>query len=144
MSIRKIQEQDLSQMLKIWNQHSKFLTSTEKKHTKESLHRWYKTRKKGRHEYWGLFHDEELKGFTILKNLKASLWIKMLAVDNGTQGKGYGEKLVKFASKEANQKPIYTEIKVENIAALRFFLKNKFEFSEYDRKLQEYILKRSR
>jgi len=141
--IRKIAEEDLPQMLRIWNQHYKVLTSTEKKHTLNSLKEWYKTRKRGRHEYFGLFEDGQLKGFMILKYMKRELWIKMLAVDIKERKKGYGTNLLKFAVKEAKDKDLFCEVKIENISAINFFFKNKFKVLKFNSKMNEYILKYS-
>jgi len=139
--IRKIREEDLPSMVKIWNQHYKVLTSTEKKHTLASLEKWYRTRKKGKHEYFGLFDGNCLKAFMILKYKKRELYIKMIAVDKKEIAKGYGKKLIKFAIKEAKEKDVLCEVKIGNIRAINFFLKQGFRILKYNPKMKEYILK---
>ncbi|MFX1513787.1 MAG: GNAT family N-acetyltransferase [Promethearchaeota archaeon] len=139
MIISKIKEAHIPQMVKIWNQHYKFLTSTRKQHTVESMLEWYKKRHIENHEMFGLLEENKLCAFMFLKYEEKKLWIKMLAVDEKRQKKGYGSKLVKFASLESQNRDLLTEIKIDNLSAINFFYKNNFKIKKFRADQKEYV-----
>ena len=139
-SIQLILNKDLEQMKEIWNQHHQFLTSTGRIHTTNSIKKWFENRHDDFHEYYGYFIDSVLKGFIIVRNPKNSLWIKMLAVDFGSQSQGIGRKLLDFIILKSEKNQKYTECLIDNIKALNFLITYGFKIIKYDSEYNEYTL----
>lgn len=58
--IKKIKEKHLPQLIDIWNKHYDMLTSSDTKHTLDSIKRWYGKKEEGGFEYFGYFDEGEL------------------------------------------------------------------------------------
>ncbi len=59
--VEKIIWSDLSQMLRIWNQHYNVLTTSKQKHTKKSLNLWYENPGEISHDFFGLFEKKNVE-----------------------------------------------------------------------------------
>jgi len=138
--IKEIEKAEIAEMVEIWNQHFKVLIDNRRKHTVETLSKWLETQHEINNIMFGLIVDETLKGFIILHYEEDKLHIKMTAVNNEDQNKGYGRKLMEFAIKESKKKPIFTEVKCENFKTINICLKKGFKIIRYNEKLNEYIL----
>ncbi|MBI4163188.1 MAG: GNAT family N-acetyltransferase [Candidatus Aenigmarchaeota archaeon] len=140
--IKKLMKSDLSQMLKIWNQHHKILTTPRTRHTKKSLTEWYQNPGKEKYGFFGLFETNKLQAFMVVKYKNdKTLWIKQLACDKKEYRKGHGTALVKYAIKQAKKMPIFSEVMVHNFEALNFFFKQNFTIVKYNERLQEFTLR---
>lgn len=139
MKIRKILPQDLPLMLRIWNQNYRHLTTSNKKHSLNSLEKWYTGRSKGKHEYYGYFEGKNLLGFMITKDNPKTFFVKMLAVDKNSNSRGIGTKLINHATLAAENKKNYCETKIENFKVIPFLVKRNFLPVKLDKKYAQYI-----
>ena len=141
-TVALITEEEIPAMLEIWNTNAHVLSSTNRKHTLKSLLEWFQNRALGNHVYYGLFEQNTLCGFMILKYEFDKLIIKMTALAKIHQNQGFGRKLIKFAKIEGLKLnlPVYTEVKIENFRALNFFFTLDFKINQFDKKWKEYVL----
>ena len=132
----------LPEVVTIWNENSKYLTSDGKTHTIESMTYWYDGKHFENHEYYGFFSDEGLIGFCITKEDHDISWIKMLAFSAENQNKGFGSKCLSEIEKKLLNTRIQCEVKESNNAALSFFNKNGYKEINFDEDYREYILQK--
>ncbi len=143
VEIAPIEEKDLPIMRDIWNRNSKYLSSSNMKHTFNSLKEWCQTQNEINHKIFGLHIDEIFCGFMILHYEPENIRIKMTAIEKSYQNLGFGKKLLEFAINEAKNTPILTEVKIDNFNVLNQLITNKFQIIKYNKELNEYILKLS-
>jgi ribosomal protein S18 acetylase RimI-like enzyme len=132
---------DLSKFVSLWNQNFELLTTSKFKMDFNKAHSGFI---KKMFIYFGLFLDENLIGFILLKSQPNLFHIKHMLID-----KKYREKhLGSFFLNEVINRIIKrnTVIKVEvlknNFEALRFFQNQDFKIIQSDKENDQYILKK--
>lgn len=139
--IYKIKRKDLLQFVSLWNQEYKRLTSSQFQMTLEKAKKGYDAKM---FDYYGLYNNDVLIGFMLLKENK-DLWIKHLLIDKNFRRRGLGTLFLEKAKQLAKSKKINlkTEVIKENREVIKFFLKNRFKRIKFDREGNQYILKKS-
>jgi len=138
MIIKKIEKKDLMRFADLWNQDFQFLTSSKFKMTCEKAVKGFDSRM---FDYFGLYLDDLLIGFLLLKEDNDVLWGKHMLVDKKHRGKGYGALLVNKAKEESRNrsKKLMIEILETNEPARKLFLKNGFKEVSFDKNEGNYI-----
>lgn len=140
--IYKIKRKDLARLVSLWNQEYKILTSSHFQMTLKKAKKGYYAKM---FDYYGIYNDNILIGFLLLKKEDKILWIKHILIDKNFRKRGLGTLLLKKAEQIAKNKKINlkTEVIKENKEVIKFFLKNKFKVIKFERKENQYILERS-
>ena len=139
ISISKIRKQDLSRFIELWNQDYLLLTSRGWKMTQDRVEKGFSSKM---FEYFGLYLENKLNGFMLLKKENNILWLKHILIDKNFRGKGLGKILLKKAIKQAKifNVKLKTEVIKENEKAISFFIKNNFKVVKFDPSESQYIL----
>ena len=139
ISISNIRKQDSSRFIELWNQDYLLLTSRGWKMTKDKAEKGLSSKM---FEYFGLYLENKLNGFMLLKKEDNILWIKHILIDKNSRGKGLGKILLKKAIKQAKifNVKLKTEVIKENEKAISFFIKNNFKVVKFDPSESQYIL----
>ena len=139
ISISNIRKQDSSRFIELWNQDYLLLTSRGWKMTKDKAEKGLSSKM---FEYFGLYLENKLNGFMLLKKENNILWLKHILIDKNFRGKGLGKILLKKAIKQAKifNVKLKTEVIKENEKAISFFIKNNFKVVKFDPSESQYIL----
>ena len=140
--VKILKEEDIPEVVLIWNENSEYLTSDGKKHTIESLGGWYKGKHHENHELYSFFHEDEIIGFCITKEDVDISWIKMFALKKTARGKGFGSQCLKEVQDNLHQQIIRCEVKENNAIAISFFLRHGYKKIDFDDEYKEFILQR--
>ncbi|WP_028972517.1 GNAT family N-acetyltransferase [Spirochaeta cellobiosiphila] len=133
-------EQDIPEVVEIWNENSDFLTSDGKKHSIESFTGWLEGKRHVNHEIYSFFDNQKIIGFCIPKEDPDISWVKMFALSKDHQGKGLGSGYLKTIQRLQKHDIVQCEVKKDNVKALNFFQENGYKEMEYDEEYKEYIL----
>jgi len=141
IKVYKIKIKDLLQFVSLWNQEYKILTSSHFQMTLKKAKKGYYAKM---FDYYGIYNDNILIGFLLLKKEDKILWIKHILIDKNFRKRGFGTLLLKKAEKIAKKKQmnLKTEVVKENNEVIQFFLKNKFKVIIFDKKENQYILEK--
>lgn len=139
ISISKIRKQDLSRFVELWNQDYLLLTSSQWKMAQNKAEKGFSSKM---FEYLGLYLENKLNGFMLLKKEGNILWLKHILIDKNFRGKGFGKFLLKKAIKQAKiyNVKLKTEVIKENEKVISFFIKNNFKIVKFDPSESQYIL----
>lgn len=140
--IYKIKRKDLPRLVSLWNQEYKILTSSHFQMTLKKAKKGYYAKM---FDYYGIYNDNILIGFLLLKKEDKILWIKHILIDKNFRKRGLGTLLLKKAEQIAKNKKINlkTEVIKENKEVIKFFFQNRFKVIKFERKENQYILERS-
>lgn len=138
--VKILEEADIPAVVEIWNSNAEFLTSDGKTHTIESLTGWYQGKHYVNHELYSFFEGDEVIGFCITKEDEDLSWVKMFAIKDEHQNKGYGSKCLKEVEKDLKHQKVNCEVKDINSSALEFFKRNGYKEIDFDNEYNEYIL----
>lgn len=141
ISISNIRKQDLSRFVELWNQDYLLLTSRGWKMTQDKVEKGFNSMM---FEYFGLYLENKLNGFMLLKKEDNILWLKHILIDKNFRGRDLGKFLLKKAIKQAKiyNVKLKTEVIKENEKVISFFTKNNFKIVKFDPSENQYILER--
>lgn len=142
MKIKRITERDLKDFVTLWNQDFELLTSSQFQMTLKKAKEGFE---KKMFDYFGIYGEKEkLLGFLLLQAKGEIIWLKHILVDQNFRRKGRGQVLLKKAVEKAKKegKKLKTEIIKQNTMAKRFFIKNGFKITDFDKEENQYILEK--
>ncbi len=141
ITIYKIKRKDLPQLVSLWNQEYKILTSSHFQMTLEKAKKGYDAKM---FHYYGIYNNNTLVGFLLLKGTK-DLWIKHILIDKDFRQRGLGTLLLKKAEEigKKNKMKLKTEVIKDNEEAAKFFLKSGFKMIKFDKRENQYILEKN-
>jgi len=135
--IKKIEQKDLEAFVELWNQGYEMLTSSKFKMTYEKALKGFTSQL---FNYTGLYKNNQLVGFMLLKEDGNEIWIKHLLIDKNEREKGLGGMLIKEVI-NTKDKEIFTEVLKENETAIKFVQENGFEVLKNDLENNQFIFK---
>ncbi len=135
ITIRNFSKEDLNNFVNLWNQEIDLLTTSKRIMTHKLALDGFNV---NMFDYLGLYKNNKLIGFCLLRNDRDKVWVKHFMVNKDQRGIGFGEKLIQEAIKRTTDKDLLAEVLKENQKALKFFQNNRFGIiKEHD---DEYIL----
>ncbi|HUD05256.1 MAG TPA: GNAT family N-acetyltransferase [Patescibacteria group bacterium] len=136
-STHKLKQEDLSSFVDLWNQDPEALATSKRVMTLDLAQDGFKENYFD--YYFGLYENNKLIGFILIKNIDDNIWLKHMLIDNGERGKGLGKMFLSEVLKIVNNR-ILTEVVEDNDRAKKFYIDNGFREIRFDQESRDYIL----
>lgn len=147
IKIQQVKKIDFKDIVKLWNQEYRQLTSSKMKISIKKFGRWYDSREKTGYEYFSCKYKGNFAGFLFIqKEKKRSLiLIKAIAIKKKYKKFGLGKCLLKKSIKITKKLgfSLRTEVLINDIDTINWFFANNFFIVKFNKKtndcLMEYI-----
>ncbi len=149
MEIQSIKKEDFNDIVELWNQEYKHLTSSKKKISIKKFGGWYDSRDKTGYIYHSIKQDGKFAGFIFIQKKGKKIFIKAVAIKKNYRSLYLGKKLLEKAIEvsKAHSLPLMTEVLIDNIDAVNWFIRNKFYVIKFNKRtfmeiLIKYVIKK--
>jgi len=142
MGIQESKKEDFKEIVKLWNQEYKHLTTSKIKISVKKFENWYNFREKTGYIYYSIRHKNKFAGLLFLQKKEKELLIKAVAVKKKYRNLNLGGRLIKKAietSKRFNL-PLMAEVLVNNIDAINWFVTKRFFIIKFNKKTSDWLM----
>lgn len=142
IEIQEIKEENFKDVVSLWNQEYRQLSTSKIRISIDKFRRWYNSRGRTGYIYYFAKYKNKFAGLLFFQKKRKQLLIKAIAVKKEYRKRGIGKVMIRKAIKISKELglPLKTEVLIDNVNSINWLFMNKFIIVKFRKKTSDYLM----